>query len=322
MTANRLAVSLPGIELKNPIMPSAGSMYYGLDHLEDFDLNILGAMVLKTTTVDERRGNPQPWIIETSAGIMNSVGLANPGMENVKRDFLPKLAQAIPDEPTILSLAGETVAEYAKLAAYFDDVASITAFEINLSCPNVDKGGLEFGVDPESAAEVIKAVKAVTNKPLYAKLSPNVTDIKPIAIAVETAGADAIVLINTVIGMSLDLKSRAPRLYRGTGGISGDAVHPIAVRFVYEAAQAVQIPIIGVGGINNVDDALELLLAGATAVQVGHMNSVDRLIMPKIIADLPAALDKYGFADVSEVTHALKKFPADLATWEKEHTNA
>ena len=315
MSEKRLAVKLPGLDLKNPIMPSSGSLYYGLDHLDDFDLSKLGALVLKTTTVAERSGNPQPWIIGAAAGVMNSVGLANPGMEKVKRDFLPELAQALPNTPKMLSLAGESVAEYQQLAAFFGNDPYLDALEINLSCPNVDQGGLEFGVDPATAAAVITACRAVTDKPIYAKLSPNVTDIKPIAKAVEAAGAAGIVLINTVVGMSLDLNTRAPKLYRGTGGISGAAIHPIAVRFVYEARQAVKIPIIGVGGIESIDDVLELMLAGADAVQVGHANAVDPQIMEKLIDQLPAALDKCGFETVRDVTHGLKKFPVSVAEW-------
>ncbi|MDR3241602.1 MAG: dihydroorotate dehydrogenase [Lactobacillaceae bacterium] len=321
MTNQRLAVSLPGLELKNPIMPSSGAFYYGLDHLDDFDLNKLGALVLKTTTVQERLGNPQPWVIFNQAGILNSVGLANPGLENVKRDFIPKIEAALPELPVMISIAGETVAEYVLLATEFARFDYIKALEVNLSCPNVDKGGMEFGVDPESAREVIAAIRQVTDKPIYAKLSPNVTDIKPIAKAVEEAGADGIVLINTVVGMSLNLASRSVKLFRGTGGMSGSAVHPIAVRLIWEAASVVKIPIIGVGGINTVDDALELLLAGASAVQVGSANGQDPLIMSKIIDELPDALDRYGFANIQDVTNGLKPLPEDQASWEKEQNN-
>ena len=302
---NRLTVNLPGLSLKNPIMPSSGSVYYGLDDV--YEVERLGALVTKTTTLDERTGNPQPWIVNTSAGILNSVGLANPGVNKVIKEFLPKIAKKYSNLPVMTSIAGETVQDYVRLTEYFDAIDTVSAIEVNLSCPNVDRGGMEFGVSAESAAEVIAAMRQVTKKPIYAKMSPNVTDIKPIVKAVELAGADGLVLINTLVGMSLDLAKRAPSLVRGIGGLSGTAIHPIAVRFVYEAAQTVDIPIIGVGGVTQVDDALELMMAGASAVQVGSAIATNPTIMTDIIAALPKALDKYGFTDVTEVTRTFKK---------------
>lgn len=302
---NRLAVNLPGLSLKNPIMPSSGSVYYGLDDV--YEVERLGALVTKTTTLDERAGNPQPWIINTPAGILNSVGLANPGVNKVIKEFLPKIAEKCSNLPVMSSIAGETVQDYVRLTKYFDNIDTVSAIEANLSCPNVDRGGIEFGVSAESAAEVIAAMRQVTKKPIYAKMSPNVTDIKPIVKAVELAGADGLVLINTLVGMSLDLAKREPSLARGIGGLSGTAIHPIAVRFVYEAAQTVDIPIIGVGGVTQVEDALELLMAGASAVQVGSAIATNPTVMTDIIAALPKALDKYGFADVTEVTRTFKK---------------
>ncbi len=302
---NRLAVNLPGLSLKNPIMPSSGSVYYGLDDV--YEVERLGALVTKTTTLDERAGNPQPWIINTPAGILNSVGLANPGVNKVIKEFLPKIAEKYSNLPVMFSIAGETVQDYVRLTKYFDDIDTISAIEANLSCPNVDRGGIEFGVSAESAAEVIAAMRQVTKKPIYAKMSPNVTDIKPIVKTVELAGADGLVLINTLVGMNLDLAKREPSLARGIGGLSGTAIHPIAVRFVYEAAQTVDIPIIGVGGVTQVDDALELMMAGASAVQVGSAIATNPTIMPDIIAALPKALDKYGFTDVTEVTRTFRK---------------
>ncbi|MDV8950676.1 dihydroorotate dehydrogenase [Leuconostoc falkenbergense] len=302
---NRLAVNLPGLSLKNPIMPSSGSVYYGLDDV--YEVERLGALVTKTTTLDERAGNPQPWIINTPAGILNSVGLANPGVNKVIKEFLPKIAEKYSNLPVMFSIAGETVQDYVRLTKYFDDIDTISAIEANLSCPNVDRGGIEFGVSAESAAEVIAAMRQVTKKPIYAKMSPNVTDIKPIVKAVELAGADGLVLINTLVGMNLDLAKREPSLARGIGGLSGTAIHPIAVRFVYEAAQTVDIPIIGVGGVTQVDDALELMMAGASAVQVGSAIATNPTIMTDIIAALPKALDKYGFTDVTEVTRTFRK---------------
>ena len=302
---NRLAVNLPGLSLKNPIMPSSGSVYYGLDDV--YEVERLGALVTKTTTLDERAGNPQPWIINTPAGILNSVGLANPGVNKVIKEFLPKIAEKYSNLPVMFSIAGETVQDYVRLTKYFDDIDTVSAIEANLSCPNVDRGGIEFGVSAESAAEVIAAMRQVTKKPIYAKMSPNVTDIKPIVKAVELAGADGLVLINTLVGMSLDLDKREPSLARGIGGLSGTAIHPIAVRFVYEAAQTVDIPIIGVGGVTQVEDAFELLMAGASAVQVGSAIATNPTVMTDIIAALPKALDKYGFTDVTEVTRTFKK---------------
>lgn len=302
---NRLAVNLPGLSLKNPIMPSSGSVYYGLDDV--YEVERLGALVTKTTTLDERTGNPQPWIVNTSAGILNSVGLANPGVNKVIKEFLPKIAKKYSNLPVMTSIAGETVQDYVRLTEYFDAIDTVSAIEVNLSCPNVDRGGMEFGVSAESASEVITAMRQATKKPIYAKMSPNVTDIKPIVKAVELAGADELVLINTLVGMNLDLAKRAPSLVRGIGGLSGTAIHPIAVRFVYEAAQTGDIPIIGVGGVTQVDDALELMMAGASAVQVGSAIATNPTIMTDIIAALPKALDKYGFTDVTEVTRTFKK---------------
>lgn len=317
MNNERYAVSLPGLELKNPFMPSSGSYYYGLDHIDDFDLNELGALVLKTTTISPRKGNPQPWKIQTKAGVLNSVGLANPGMDAVKADFLPKLATALPDLPKMLSISGETVAEFEELATIIEQIPSISAIELNLSCPNVDEGGRAFGVTAEGITAAVSAVRAVTTKAIYAKLSPNVTDIKPLAIAAEKAGADGLTMVNTLVGMSLDLMNRSVRLYRGKGGLSGQAIHPIAVELIWEAASVVDIPIIGVGGVTTIDDALELMMAGASAVQVGIMNSEDPLFLPKLIKQLPAALDKYHFETVADVTHALRPLMDNEDEWVK-----
>lgn len=315
MNDERYAVSLPGLTLKNPFMPSSGAFYYGLDHMGDFDLNQLGALVLKTTTLTPRTGNPQPWIVDTKAGILNSVGLANPGIDAVTADFLPELADKLPDLPKMLSISGATVDEFVQLAKIIDDIATVNAIELNLSCPNVDEGGRAFGVTETGIHAVVSAVRAATSKPIYAKLSPNVTDIKPLAVTAENAGADGLTMVNTLVGMSLDLQSRSARLYRGKGGLSGEAIHPIAVELIWEAASVVHIPIIGVGGVSLIDDALELMLAGASAVQVGVMNSVDKLRLPKLIDALPAALDKYHFDKVSDVTGALRDLPENEDEW-------
>lgn len=317
MNNNRYAVSLPGLELKNPFMPSSGSFYYGLDHIDDFDLNELGALVLKTTTMQPRKGNPQPWTIQTKAGVLNSVGLANPGIAAVKADYLPKLAEKLPNLPKMLSISGETITEFTELAIIIDKIPSISAIELNLSCPNVDEGGRAFGVSTAGITAAVSAVRAVTTKAVYAKLSPNVTDIKPLALAAQKAGADGLTMVNTLVGMSLDLMDRSVRLYRGKGGLSGKAIHPLAVEFIWEAASVVDIPIIGVGGVTTIDDALELMLAGASAVQVGIMNKEDPLFLSKLIKQLPAALDKYHFETAADVTHALQPLPTDEDAWAK-----
>lgn len=306
-TKNRLAVNLPGLNLKNPVMNSSGSVYFGLDEA-GYSIEKAGALVTKTVTMSSRAGNPQPWIVDTPSGRLNSVGLSNPGIEKVLSDFLPAIHNKYGSGfPVMVSIAGETVQEYVELARLLTRVDYVTALEINLSCPNVDRGGIAFGVDAQLASEVISAIRLATTLPIYAKLSPNVSDIKPIAKAVAQAGADGIVLINTVMGMSLDLEKRRPHLIRGVGGMSGRAVHPIAVRFVYEAAQTVDIPIIGVGGINTIEDALELLMAGASAVQVGEALAHEPNTMLNIINALPDALDNYNFENVDEVTQTFKK---------------
>lgn len=302
-----LAVQLPGLALKNPIMPSSGAFYYGLDHLDDFDLNKLGALVLKTTTVEARQGNPAPTILTVEGdSVFNSVGLANPGVINVVNEFMPALASALPDLPQMISIAGTTVAEYQSLAAAFDKVPNISAIEVNLSCPNVEHGGLEFGTEPSQVTAVLSAIRGVTDKAIYAKLTPNVTAIAPIAQAAQAAGADGIVLINTVKGLAIDRDSRRPLLYRGIGGLSGAAMKPIALRFTYEASQAVNIPVIGVGGIENVDDVIDFLICGASAIQVGRMNHVKPKIMEELVDELPAALKRYGFASVQAATGSLE----------------
>ncbi|MET3356807.1 UNVERIFIED_ORG: dihydroorotate dehydrogenase (NAD+) catalytic subunit [Leuconostoc holzapfelii] len=306
MKSERLAVKLPGLDLKNPIMNSSGAVFFGLED-KGYAIEETGALVTKTVTMSARAGNPQPWIINTPSGILNSVGLANPGIEAVVADILPAIHEKYKTLPVLASVAGETVGEYVALTERLTATKQVTAIEANLSCPNVDRGGMAFGVTAESAAEVIHAMRAATTLPIYAKMSPNVTDIKPIVKAVETAGADGIVLINTVVGMSLDLNTRQARLARGTGGMSGTSVHPIAVRFVYETAQTVSIPVIGVGGVSTVDDALELMMAGASAVQIGTALAGNHQVMADIIRELPSALDKYGFSNVEEVTKTFKK---------------
>lgn len=301
----RLQVELPGLSLKNPLMPASGSVYYALDDY-GYDLNALGAIVLKTVTPQPRSGNARPWVKDLPHSVMNSVGLANPGIDVVADEILPAVHAKFPDMPIMPSIAGDTVDDYVLLAQRLADKAYVSALEVNLSCPNTANGGMEFGVDPQTAAEVITRIRAVTDKPLYAKLSPNVTDIKPIALAVESAGAAGLVLINTVVGMTIDLEQRAPVFARKMAGISGRAVHEIAVRFIYEAASVVNIPIIGVGGVYTIKDALELMMAGASAVQVWSATRENPLVLPEILAAMPQTLTMLGFENVTEVTHALK----------------
>lgn len=306
MTDKQLAVELPGINLKNPIMPASGTLAFGVEHENEFDLNILGALVTKTTTLEPREGNAFPQYAHGVASTLNAVGLRNPGVASVLADKLPALAQKYPDLPVIASIAGETESEYVELAKLLATAPNVKALEVNVSCPNVDKGGIEFGLDPVVVFDLTQKIKRAVDLPVYVKLSPNVTNIALVAKAAEEAGADAIVLINTLIAMRVDLTTRKPVLANRTGGLSGEAVHPIAVRMVEQVAKAVAIPVIGVGGVYTTDDALELMMAGATAVQVGTANYDNNQTMPTIISELPAALAKYGFERVSEVTNSLE----------------
>ncbi|QBO36799.1 dihydroorotate dehydrogenase [Periweissella cryptocerci] len=306
MTDKRLAVELPGITLKNPIMPASGTFAFGVEHENEFDLNLLGALVTKTTTLEPREGNAWPQYAHGVASTLNAVGLRNPGVEAVLDEKLPALAQKYPDLSVIASIAGETQAEYVELAKRIATAPNVKAIEVNVSCPNVDKGGMEFGVDPVVVFELTQKIKRVVDLPIYVKLSPNVTNIALIAKAAEEGGADALVLINTLMSMRLDLNTRKPVLANRTGGLSGESVHPIAVRMVELVAKAVKIPVIGVGGVYTTDDALELMMAGASAIQVGTANYDDNQTMPNIISELPDALTKYGFDKVTEVTNSLE----------------
>ena len=296
----RLSVSLCGIELSNPIIPASGTFGYGREFAALYDLNLLGTFSMKGTTLSPRFGNPSPRIAEAPAGMLNAVGLQNPGVDAVIAEELPALARVF-HKPVMANVSGFSVEEYAEVCARFDAQPQVGWLEVNISCPNVHGGGMSFGTDPKAAAEVTRAVKAVTTKPVIVKLSPNVTDIVAIARACEEAGADGLSLINTLLGMRIDLKTRRPILSNQTGGLSGPAVFPLALRMVWQVSRAVKIPVIGLGGVSSAEDAAEMLLAGAAAVQVGAANLRDPFVCPKIIEALPAVLDRMGAENIREI---------------------
>lgn len=293
---NRLAVKLPGIDLKNPIMPASGCFGFGEEYAEFYDLSKLGAIMAKSATLNERVGNPLPRVAETPNGILNAIGLKNPGLEVILAEKYPFLAQY--DVPIIANVAGSTEEEYVAVCRRIHEAPNVKAIELNISCPNVKEGGVAFGTDPEVAARLTRKCKAVTDLPIYVKLTPNVTDVVAVAKAVEAAGANAISMINTITGMAIDVKSRKPILGNITGGLSGPGVKPIALRMIYQVSRAVDIPIIGMGGVSNVDDALEMFMAGATAVAVGTANFADPHICPKIIDGLEARMDELGIESI------------------------
>ena len=286
-------VSLCGIELDNPVIPASGCFGYGYEFAELYDINCLGTFSFKGTTTEPRYGNPTPRIAEYAGGLLNAVGLQNPGVDAVIAEELPKLAKVF-HKPVMANVCGFSVEEYVTVARRFDTCEQVGWLEINISCPNVHGGGMAYGASPEPAAEVTAAVKAAVTKPVIIKLSPNVTDIVSIAKACEDAGADGLSLINTVLGMRIDLKTKKPVLANVTGGMSGPGIFPLALRMVYQVAQAVKIPVIGMGGVSSAEDVLEMLLAGATAVQVGAANLVDPFVCRDIVEALPGVLKKYG----------------------------
>ncbi|MBQ2217733.1 MAG: dihydroorotate dehydrogenase [Firmicutes bacterium] len=297
---NRLGVTLCGIELDNPVIPASGTFGYGKEFAELYDINILGTFSFKGTTKDSRLGNPVPRIAEAASGMLNAVGLQNPGVDHVIAHELPEM-KAFFHKPVMANVSGFSVDDYVYTCEKLDKEPQVGWLEVNVSCPNVHGGGMSFGTDPKAAAEVTRAVKAVTAKPVILKLSPNVTDIAEIAKACEDAGADGISLINTLLGMRIDLKTRKPILTNTTGGLSGPAVFPVALRMVYQVARAVSIPVVGMGGISSAEDVLEMMMAGATAVEVGAANLVDPFACKKIIEELPAAMDKYGIKTLQEL---------------------
>ena len=297
---NRLSVDLAGIRLDNPVIPASGTFGYGKEFADLYDLDILGSISFKGTTVEKRYGNPLPRIADCTAGMLNSVGLQNPGVDEVCGRELKDMAEIF-HKPLIANISGFSEEEYVELAEAMDNEPQVGIIEVNVSCPNVHNGGMAFGTDPESAAKITKAVKNAASKPVFIKLSPNVTDITEIARACESAGADGLSLINTVLGMRIDIKSRKPVLANKVGGFSGPAVFPIAVRMVWQVAHAVNIPIIGMGGIASADDVIEMMMAGASAVQVGAANLRDPYACKKIIEGLPSAMDRLNIEKLEDI---------------------
>ncbi|MEK3800199.1 dihydroorotate dehydrogenase [Peribacillus sp. FSL H8-0477] len=297
---NRLSVELPGLSLKNPIMPASGCFGFGREYSQFYELSKLGAIMIKATTPEPRFGNPTPRVAETPAGMLNAIGLQNPGLKKVISEELPWLTQY--DVPVIANIAGSKIEDYVAVAAEISQAPNVRALELNISCPNVKEGGLAFGTIPEVAKEVTKAVKAVSEVPVYVKLSPNVTDIVEMAKAVEAGGADGLTMINTLLGMRLDIRTAKPILANRSGGLSGPAIKPVAIRMIHEVSQHVSIPIIGMGGINSCEDVIEFLYAGASAVAVGTANFSDPFICSKLIDELPQLLDELGIEHLSECT--------------------
>ena len=298
-------VNLCGIELANPVIPASGTFGYGYEFAELYDINELGTFSFKGTTRDPRFGNPTPRIAECTSGMINAVGLQNPGVEKVIAEELPKLKRCF-HKPVMANVSGFSVEDYAYTCEKLDKESQVGWLEVNVSCPNVHGGGMSFGTQPEAAAEVTRAVKAVTTKPVIIKLSPNVTDIVAIAKACEEAGADGISLINTMLGMRIDLRTRKPVIANKMGGFSGSAIFPVAVRMVYQVAHAVSIPVVGMGGVSTAEDVIEMMLAGATAVEVGAANLVNPMASLEIVRDLPRVMEKYGINTLSEIIGGVK----------------
>lgn len=296
----RLSVNLCGEELDNPVIPASGTFGYGYEFAELYDINCLGTFSFKGTTKEPRFGNPTPRIAECTAGMINAVGLQNPGVDKVISEELPRLKKCF-NKKVMANVSGFSVDEYAYTCEKLDSQEQVGWLEVNVSCPNVHGGGMSFGTDPKAAAEVTKAVKAVTKKPVIIKLSPNVTDIVSIAKACEDAGADGISLINTLLGMRIDLRTKKPVIANTMGGFSGSAIFPVALRMVYQVSSAVNIPVVGMGGVSSAEDVIEMMLAGATAVEIGTANLVDPFICKKIVEALPAAADKYNINELKDI---------------------
>lgn len=297
---NRLSVNLCGEKLDNPIIPASGTFGYGYEFAELYDINILGTFSFKGTTREPRFGNPTPRIAECTAGMINAVGLQNPGVEKVISEELPKM-KAVFNKKVMANVSGFSVEDYAYTCELLDKCEEVGWLEVNVSCPNVHGGGMSFGTEPKAAAEVTRAVKAVTRKPVIIKLSPNVTDIVSIAKACEDAGADGISLINTLLGMRIDLRTKKPVIANKMGGFSGAAILPVAIRMVYQVYDAVKIPIVGMGGVSCAKDVIEMMLAGATAVEVGAQNLIEPLACKHIIEELPMVMDKYGIKNLTNI---------------------
>ncbi len=296
----KLSVTLCGIQLDNPVIPASGTFGYGYEFAELYDINVLGSFSFKGTTKEPRFGNPTPRIAECTAGMINAVGLQNPGVEKVIGEELPRLAKCF-NKKVMANVSGFSIEDYAYTCEKLDACEQVGWLEVNVSCPNVHGGGMSFGTSPDAAAAVTRAVKAVTTKPVIIKLSPNVTDIVSIAKACEAAGADGISLINTLLGMRIDLRTKKPVIANKMGGFSGNAIFPVALRMVYQVAKAVSIPVVGMGGVSSAEDVIEMMLAGATAVEVGAANLVDPYACKKIIDELPSVMKKYKIDNLKDI---------------------
>lgn len=303
---NPLAVKLPGLDLKNPIMPASGCFGFGKEYADYYDLNQLGSIMIKATTPQSRYGNETPRVAETPSGMLNAIGLQNPGLDTVMKEILPSL-EKFDQLPIIANVAGACEEDYIEVCAKIGDAPNVKAIELNISCPNVKHGGIAFGTDPEVAYRLTKAVKEVASVPVYVKLSPNVTDIVPIAKAIDEGGADGFTMINTLLGMRIDLKTRQPILANQTGGLSGPAIKPVAIRLIHQVAGVSDLPIIGMGGVQTVDDVLEMFMAGASAVAVGTANFTDPYICPKLIDALPARMAELGIDSLEELRKEVKE---------------
>lgn len=296
-----LQVKLPGLDLANPIMPASGCFGFGAEYDKYYDISQLGAVMIKATTPEARFGNPTPRVAETPSGMLNAIGLQNPGLDAVLGQILPDLAAKHPTLPIIANVAGSTVEDYVLVCKEISQAPNVKAIELNVSCPNVKHGGIAFGTDPATAGALTEAVKEVSQVPIYVKLSPNVTDIVPIARAIEAGGADGFTMINTLLGMRIDLKTRKPILANQTGGLSGPAIKPVAIRLIWQVAQVSHLPIIGMGGVMTVDDVMEMFLAGAQAVAVGTANFTDPYICPKLIDALPLRMAELGISSLEQL---------------------
>lgn len=304
---NTIAVDLPGLSLKNPIMPASGCFGFGTEYNNYYNIDQLGAVMIKATTPTPRYGNATPRVAETPSGMLNAIGLQNPGLEAVVTDILPKLQAEHPNLPIIANVAGSSIQDYEEVCKEISKADNVKAIELNISCPNVKHGGIAFGTDPEIAGKLTLAAKKASTVPVYVKLSPNVTDIVPIAQAVEANGADGFSMINTLLGMRIDLKTRRPILANQTGGLSGPAIKPVAIRLIHQVAAISKLPIIGMGGVMTVDDVLEMFMAGASAVAIGTANFTDPYICPKLIDELPKRMAELGIESLEQLIKEVRE---------------
>ncbi|EOH98657.1 dihydroorotate dehydrogenase B, catalytic subunit [Enterococcus haemoperoxidus ATCC BAA-382] len=305
MMKNSLAISIPGLELKNPIIPASGCFGFGEEYAKYYDLGKLGSIMIKATTPQARFGNATPRVAETPSGMLNAIGLQNPGLDVVMNTKLPALEAY--DVPIIANVAGACEDDYVEVCSKIGDAPNVKAIELNISCPNVKHGGIAFGTDPDVAFQLTQAVKKVSKVPIYVKLSPNVTDIVPVAQAIEAGGADGFSMINTLLGMRIDLKTRRPVLANQTGGLSGPAIKPVAIRLIHQVSQISNLPIIGMGGVQTVDDVLEMFMAGASAVAVGTANFTDPYICPKLIDALPSKMAELGIESLEQLIKEVRE---------------